>query len=194
MCLFCNIWDSPESKQGDSKPFISICETTPLQQSDINNHNSHKHTDRHTVTYVRTLTHLLKWNTQSLTFTSVPPYTFDRERIQTEWNPHQHGCCAIDLSSPFTHWNEHNHHVSGYMLVFRNDTEKEKEKPRKAKKERERASVREIKGAPSQCCTLENCWRRRKTMQILPCAGQISNFRQSGRGRKKQKWDRITDE
>lgn len=29
---------------------------------------------------------------------SVRPYSSDRERIQTEWNPHQHGCCAIDLS------------------------------------------------------------------------------------------------
>lgn len=86
-----------ESKQGDSKPFIWICETTPLQQSDINNnHNSHIHTCTH-VHNARG--NLLKWNTQSLTFTSVRPYSFDRKRIQTEWNHHQHGCCAIDLSS-----------------------------------------------------------------------------------------------
>ena len=43
-------------------------------------------------------------------------------------------------------WNEHNPYISGYILVFLNDTEKEKEGLKEAKKERQRASVREIKG------------------------------------------------
>lgn len=50
--------------------------------------------------HAQTHGNLLKWNTQSLTFTSVRPHSFDRKRIQTEWNHHQRGCCAIDLSSP----------------------------------------------------------------------------------------------
>lgn len=131
-----------ESKQGDSKPFIWICETTPLQQSDINNnHNSHIHTCTH-VHNARG--NLLKWNTQSLTFTSVRPYSFDRKRIQTEWNHHQHGCCAIDLSSRLCSltdrgenwrggggWTERNHCASVSILVCQNDTEKERQRKKR---------------------------------------------------------------
>lgn len=96
-----------KSKQVDSRPFIYIYGMTPLQPSDINNnHNSRVRTRVHS----RTQRHggLLKWNRQSLTFTSVRPYSFDRERIQTEWNPHQHGSCVIDLSSPLTDWQNEN--------------------------------------------------------------------------------------
>lgn len=42
---------------------------------------------------------------------SVRPYSSDRERIQTEWNPHQHGRCAINLS--FADWQRENWRKGG---------------------------------------------------------------------------------
>lgn len=83
-----------ESKQVDSRLFISICETTPAQRRDINSeHKSHTHTHACTQTHGD----LLKWNTPCLTFTGVRPYSSDRERILKEWNHHQHGRRTIDL-------------------------------------------------------------------------------------------------
>lgn len=163
--------------------------------------------------YVCTLTHgnLLKWNTQSLTFTSVRPYSFDRERIQTEWNPHQHGCCAIDLSSTLTHWQREGtrrgvfgmNTIIAFLAIYwfsQNDTEKKKERRRGKERKRESFSQRNKRRlawlwASSQHLHIRNHWRRRKTMQTLPCAGQVFNFRRSGRGRREQKWEaENTDE
>lgn len=135
--------------------------------------------------HAQTHGNLLKWNTQSLTFTSVRPHSFDRKRIQTEWNHHQWGCCAIDLSSPLCsltdrreHWREggaawtqHNHCASVSVLVCQNDTEMEKERQRGRETKRETpASVTEMKRGrhhseppqQQQQCTFENRYRRAK--------------------------------
>lgn len=144
--------------------------------------------------HAQTHGNLLKWNTQSLTFTSVRPHSFDRKRIQTEWNHHQRGCCAIDLSSPLCSLTDRREHWRmgwgggllglNTIIVFLSlywsarMTQRRRKRDREAEKQSERHQLQSQKwkeagialSSPPQQCTFENRYRRAKTMQKLPCA------------------------
>lgn len=159
---------------------------------------------------------LLKWNTQSLTFYEHlslflwQDENSERMKSSSTW--------LLCYRSPlFTvrwlteektgggggggavFWTEHIHCLSVSILVCQNGTEKE---TREAEKQRERHRLQSVKwkeagmalSSPTTMHIRNGC-RRRKTMQILLCAGLLSNFRVGGEGREGVKeGDRNTDE
>lgn len=157
----------------------------------------------------RTQTHgsLLKWNTQSLTFTSVRPYSFDRKRIQTEWNHHQHGCWAIDLSSPLLsiRWLTKRKLEEGVCLdwtqslcfcLYTGLPEKEKERLSGRERKRETSfSPRNEKRlewlwAPPQQCTLETAVGAEKRCKYSCAVDRFLTSNRVGRGRREGRRER----
>lgn len=153
------------------------------------------HTHTHALTHVCTQTYgrLLKCNRQSSMFTSVRPHSFDRERIQTEWNPHQHGSCAIDLSSPFADWQnenwgrgvvwpEHNHCISVSIVACQHDTGKKKERQRERNQKWKEAGI----ALSFPLIHIRNHHSRRQDANI-PMRWYTAYFRNGVRGERQRK-------